>query len=153
LRSIVIVAFAQSLSCISIVPVRCNNRSSTFVPIQSHLFSILQMATPTPLLTPKTFHISGIVVDVYGLDELPPSCELVSCLWLLHGRLQSKEVMAETASTCIRHWNQSPAEPSSRTRGLLCVSFDQRNHGTRQTNALANQTWKENENHAVDMYW
>lgn len=60
--------------------------------------------------------------------------------------------MAETASTCISHWNQRTVEPTTRTRGLLCVSFDQRNHGTRQTNVLANQAWKENENHAVDMY-
>lgn len=110
------------------------------------------MATPTPLLAPKTFHISGIVVDVYGVDELPPSCESVSCLWLMHGRLQSKETMTETASTCIRHWNHRLADAATKTRGLICVGFDQRNHGTRQVNPVANQAWKENENHAMDMY-
>jgi hypothetical protein len=110
------------------------------------------MSSPTPLLAPKTFHIAGIVVDVYGVDELPPSCESISCLWLMHGRLQAKEVMAATASTCIRHWNQTLASASAGSRGLICVSFDQRNHGTRQVDARANQSWAENENHAVDMY-
>jgi hypothetical protein len=108
--------------------------------------------TPLPLLTPKTIHIAGILVDVYGVDELPPSCESVSCLWLLHGRLESKEIMAGTASTCIHHWNRSQVDSPTRSRGILCLCFDQRNHGTRQANALANQAWKENENHAVDMY-
>lgn len=117
------------------------------------------MPSPTPLLAPKTFRISGIEVDIFGLDNLPSSCESVSCLWLLHGRLQSRDAMAATASTCIRHWNERRASSSSSsspsactTRGLVCVSFDQRNHGTRSVGALANQAWKENELHALDMY-
>jgi hypothetical protein len=109
--------------------------------------------TPGSPLSATTFNIAGILVDVFGLDDLPQPCTSVSCLWLLHGRLQSREVMASTASSCIRHWNGRPADASSsQTRGLLAVSFDQRNHGSREVDAQANQGWKENDRHASDMY-
>lgn len=105
------------------------------------------MATSSPLgeihSTPtsvKTFHIAGILTSVYGLDELSSSCKSVSCLWLLHPRLDTKDNMAIVANTCINHWNRTPA--SDRTVGLIAVAFDQRNHGSREVVPLANQAWR-----------
>jgi hypothetical protein len=93
------------------------------------------MATPNPLekthskspasVSAKTFHIAGILTVVHGLDELQPSCKSISCLWLLHPRLQNKETMASVAQTCINDWNQRPS--SDRKVGLIAVAFDQRN--------------------------
>ncbi|TVY33547.1 hypothetical protein LOCC1_G008443 [Lachnellula occidentalis] len=119
------------------------------------------MATPNPLqdsasATPpgvslKTFHIAGILADVYGLDEVSPSCTSISCLWLLHPRLQTKQLMGTVASTCISDWNQRG--PGDRKTGLIAVAFDQRNHGTREVKAIANEAWRSgNETHAQDMF-
>jgi hypothetical protein len=119
------------------------------------------MATPNPLhdshpappppVSIKTFHIAGIIADVYGLDEVSPSCKSISCLWLLHPRLSVKERMTPVASTCINECNQRPS--GDRKVGLIAVAFDQRNHGTREVNPLANEAWRGgNETHAQDMF-
>ncbi|TGO08563.1 hypothetical protein BTUL_0202g00020 [Botrytis tulipae] len=117
------------------------------------------MATPNPLenappaisISEKTFHIAGILTTIYGLEEISPSCTSISCLWLLHPRLQTKKIMENVASTCIRGWNLQSG--SNRTVGLIAVAFDQRNHGSREVNALANESWRDgNETHAQDMF-
>ena len=37
--------------------------------------------------------------------------------------------------------------------GLIAVAFDQRNHGTREINQMANRDWRSgNETHAQDMF-
>ncbi|TVY68807.1 hypothetical protein LSUE1_G008659 [Lachnellula suecica] len=118
------------------------------------------MATPNPLqdshpshphVSMKTFYIAGIITDVYGLDEISPSCKSISCLWLLHPRLQVKQTMGSVAATCISDWNQRPA--GDRKVGLIAVAFDQRNHGSREVNALGNEAWRGgNETHAQDMF-
>lgn len=119
------------------------------------------MATPNPLekthsstppeVSSKTFHIAGILTTIYGLEELPSSCDTVSCLWLLHPRLQTKEVMASIGSVCIHDWNHH--RKSSSKKGLIAVAFDQRNHGTREVEKIANEAWKAgNPRHAQDMF-
>jgi len=117
------------------------------------------MATPNPLsnaneplsISATTFHIAGISTTVYGLDEVPASCKSISCLWLLHPRLQTKEIMASVASTCIIDWDQR--QSSDQKVGLIAVAFDQRNHGSREVNAVANRAWNAgNETHAQDMF-
>ncbi|KAF2138544.1 uncharacterized protein K452DRAFT_361218 [Aplosporella prunicola CBS 121167] len=117
------------------------------------------MATPNPLEhthsrgappdpSAKTFHIGGILTTVYGLDELPPQCSSLACLWLLHPRLQTQACMAPLAAQTIAAWNARGT-----SKGLLAVSFDQRNHGTRQVDELANEAWRQgNPRHAQDMF-
>jgi len=118
------------------------------------------MATPNPLagthsalptsISSRTFHIAGILTVVYGLDELPPTARMISCLWLLHPRLKTKQNMESVASSCITDWNGRPA--SDPKLGLIAIAFDQRNHGTREVNSLANESWREkNPTHAQDM--
>ncbi|KAH8820914.1 Alpha/Beta hydrolase protein [Xylogone sp. PMI_703] len=102
-------------------------------------------------ISEKVFTIAGILTSVYGLDELPADCKSVSCLWLLHPRLQIRQYMTSVASDCIHGWNQS--RPVDSKVGLIAVAFDQRNHGTREVMPLANQAWKEgNPLHAQDMF-
>jgi hypothetical protein len=63
--------------------------------------------------------------------------------------------MAPVAASVIGDWNKrlngsSPKKPS---RGLIAVSFDQRNHGSREVDKLANEAWRHgNEKHAQDMF-
>jgi hypothetical protein len=117
------------------------------------------MATTDPLqkthsespISAKTFHIAGILTVVHGLEELSPSCESISVLWLLHPRLSNKDAMASTANKCINDWNQRTS--SDEKVGLIAVAFDQRNHSSREVDSLANQAWRDgNVRHAQDMF-
>lgn len=104
---------------------------------------------PSPVSS-KTFTIAGISVTVYGLDELSPEAEKTACLWLLHPRLQTQECMAPLAAATLNDWNQRQERHQN---GLLAVTFDQRNHGSREINPLSNEAWRSgNERHAQDMF-
>ena len=117
------------------------------------------MATPNPLertypdppapVSKHCYLISGLWTTVYGLDEAKDNTE-VSCLWLFHPRLQTQGSMQQIAYSVVEDWLRQPSSP---TAGLIAVSFDQRNHGTREMNNLANKAWRDgNENHAQDMF-
>lgn len=122
---------------------------------------------PPPAVSVRTVHMAGLLVDVHGLDEMPPltsGTARVTCLWLHHQRLRSKEHMADTAARCVAAWNaraRSPAAAAPATantgddanRALIALAFDQRNHGSRLVHALANESWKKgNATHAQDMF-
>jgi len=107
-----------------------------------------------PTVSKKTFTISGILTTVHGLEALPAEAINVTCLWLLHPRLQTQTCMEPVAASAITDWNHQPiaAESAGHTIGLIAASFDQRNHGSREVNKLANETWRSgNESHAQDM--
>lgn len=59
--------------------------------------------------------------------------------------------MAQVASTFIVDW--AKRQPPDSHLGLIAVTFDQRNHGTRNVHKLANESWKSgNKSHAQDMF-
>ncbi|KAK2789178.1 hypothetical protein FQN53_002403 [Emmonsiellopsis sp. PD_33] len=96
--------------------------------------------------------VAGIQLTVYGLDELSPS-QPAACLWLFHGRLSSQQAMQPVAARCIDAWNSQNKHGQAKGKGLIAVSFDQRNHGGRTVDAEANQDWAGgNESHAADMF-
>ncbi|KAF2737428.1 hypothetical protein EJ04DRAFT_510305 [Polyplosphaeria fusca] len=108
-----------------------------------------------PNVSVQTFTIAGILVDVHGLSELPPSATSIACLWLLHPRLQRKETMHPIATDAIKAWNTRIAEDRAgkKPKGLIAVSFDQRNHGSRLVDKLHNEAWRQgNPRHAQDMF-
>lgn len=107
--------------------------------------------SPPPPVSQQTFHIAGILTTVYGLSEVPSSCNSISCIWLLHPRLQVKESMTPLASTIISAYNKNRSSTSK--KGLIAVAFDQRNHGTREVAKISNEAWRHgNKNHAQDMF-
>ncbi|KAI6084629.1 hypothetical protein F4821DRAFT_167193 [Hypoxylon rubiginosum] len=102
-----------------------------------------------PEVSRETLTIAGLKVDIYGLFELPPAASKVSCLWLHHPRLRVKEDMAAIASQILSAYHQQ----GSSSRGLIAVAFDQRNHGSRLVDDLANEAWRDgNKTHAQDMF-
>lgn len=110
-----------------------------------------------PHLSSKTFHIAGILTTVFGLDELHPNTRETACLWLLHPRLQTQACMQPFAASTIGSWNERVREGRAGSKqpptGLIAVSFDQRNHGTREVDKLANEAWRNgNPRHAQDMF-
>jgi hypothetical protein len=97
-----------------------------------------------------TYPIAGILTTVYGIDQLPKTVTDIAVLWLLHPRLQTQDSMAALANRAIEHWRQ---RPESENKGLLAVTFDQRNHGSREVDKLANEAWRAgNQRHAQDMF-
>lgn len=115
--------------------------------------NVFKKAYPEPPapVSKTEFIIGGIQTSVFGLDELPQSQE-VSCLWLLHPRGATREVMDPFAAAVIGQWNRN-GSGSSGHHGLICASFDQRNHGTRMVDDRANQDWRgKNPTHGIDMF-
>lgn len=112
-----------------------------------------QKSIPYPPTVSRVEHIiAGIKTLTYGLAELPASCTEVAVVWLLHPRLQAQECMAPFAAQFIHAWNALPGQ-ENRRKGLIAVSFDQRNHGTRLLDPVANEAWRSgNERHAQDMF-
>lgn len=112
-------------------------------------------ASPPPQVSKKTFTIAGILTTVFGLEELPSQLSEVACLWLLHPRLQTQACMEPIAGSTIGDWNKRIREGRAgrSPKGLIAVSFDQRNHGTREIDQIANEAWRSgNERHAQDMF-
>ncbi|KAF5001896.1 hypothetical protein FGRMN_743 [Fusarium graminum] len=103
-----------------------------------------------PEISVKTIPMAGLLVDVYGLNELPPNVP-VSCLWLLHPRTRTRGRMQDIARRTIAAWtSHAGANPK---RGLIALSFDMPNHGTRLVSESANVAWdKGNTTHAIDMF-
>ncbi|KAL8827975.1 MAG: hypothetical protein Q9191_002860 [Dirinaria sp. TL-2023a] len=109
---------------------------------------------PIPAISKKRCTVSGIITTVYGLEELPEDVTEVVCLWLLHPRLQTHSCMEPVAASAIQDWNieLERMKETGRRFGLIAVSFDQRNHGSREVDALANEAWRSgNKSHAPDM--
>lgn len=104
-----------------------------------------------PQVSKTTIPVTGLIVDVYGLDELPAGATAVSCLWLHHGRLGNKNDMATFAALALSAWHARSTSSSS--RGLIAVAFDSRNHGARLAHKASNDAWRDgNKTHAQDMF-
>jgi hypothetical protein len=115
-------------------------------------------ANPPDPVSQTVYSIAGIQTTVYGLSELPEHLSDLAVLWLLHPRLKTERSMAPIAAQTIHHWNSRFGERAANAtrnpvKGLIAVSFDHRNHGTRMADKLANEAWKQgNPRHAQDMY-
>lgn len=113
----------------------------------------LDAGRPKPVTVSRNVYaIAGISVTVFGLEELDTQASEVACLWLLHPRLATQERMVDIAATTITDWNTKITDIPT-AKGLIAVSFDQRNHGTRMVDPLANEAWRQgNPRHAQDMF-
>lgn len=104
---------------------------------------------PPPTVSVKTITMGGLLVDVYGLEELPAPTVPTTCLWLLHPRTRTRARMADIASRVIHAYNASGKQTG---RGLVALAFDMPNHGSRLVSDEANTAWAQgNSLHAVDM--
>lgn len=101
----------------------------------------------------ETITMAGLLVDIYGLDQVPPPsrpCPL-TCLWLLHPRLRSRSSMQDIAERTLAAWHQS-YQYRARRRSLIALAFDMPNHGSRKVCETSNLDWEEgNLSHACDM--
>jgi len=86
-------------------------------------------------------YIGGLRAAIHGLAGLPAT-SAVTAVHLLHPRLQTAEWMSAIAHEILA----AAASPT------ICVSIEQRNHGTRLVDGARNGTWRDgNSSHAVDL--
>ncbi|CAJ2502410.1 Uu.00g098040.m01.CDS01 [Anthostomella pinea] len=112
---------------------------------------LAQSSASAEVVSKTTLPIAGLQVDIYGLSELPANATSISCLWLHHPRLRTKDMMAYIANASLSAFHSSSTAPT--TRGLIAVAFDQRNHGSRIIDPVGNESWKKgNKTHAQDMF-
>jgi hypothetical protein len=108
----------------------------------------------SPSLSKKNLSVAGIITNVYGIAELPNHITEVACLWLLHPRHKARGDMEVVATTILGEWNKrlKDGRAGNSPKGLIAVSFDGRNHGSREITPSANEVWRTgNETHAQDM--
>lgn len=74
-----------------------------------------------PAISLKTLAITGILVDIYGLDELPSPLTHVSVLWLHNPRLGNRARMTPMAKRAVAEYNKT--RPEGTTRGLIAAAF------------------------------
>lgn len=88
-------------------------------------------------------HIGGISVAVFGdLESGKPK----SGIFLLHGRMQKREIMYEFA-------RDIKEQVSTGVQDALVFLINHRNHGDRKVDLTANKGWDQgNQTHAFDMY-
>lgn len=131
-------------------PFSLGDHSLLFHTMTDPLTSVDSGRSKPDSISQKVYAIAGISVTVFGLEELRPQVNDVACLWLLHPRLGTQERMTHIAESTITDWN---AHHRDTPKGLIAVAFDQRNHGTRMVDPLANESWKQgNPRHAQDMF-
>ena len=134
--------------------------SNLAIIIQLHLIKTMETPTdadyvtdglpPPPEVSMTTIPMAGLLVDVYGLNELPSSPSApTTCLWLLHPRTRTRMRMRDIASRVLHAYHQTS---STSRRGLIALAFDMPNHGSRLVSEKANGAWRAgNGTHAIDM--
>jgi len=101
--------------------------------------------------------VGGISVNVFTQGETDETSLPPAILFFVHGRMESAEKYEPRIHQLFRNVN-SISNGAKRSRNLIIVTLDQRNHGTRFLNAKQNEMWhptdpeKHNETHAIDMY-
>lgn len=81
----------------------------------------LEALPEPPAVAKKTIAINGILVDIYGLDDVPSGLTHVSVLWLHNPRMGNKERMGPIAQRAVGEYNRTRAAGS--TRALIAVAF------------------------------
>ncbi|KAK7032953.1 Alpha/Beta hydrolase protein [Favolaschia claudopus] len=96
----------------------------------------------------QTIVIAGLQVHIHTTDDHATSSRPILALFALHGRLESSERMQDLISAML----ESAGKQDQRSRDLIVVTFDQRNHGSRLQDLNANEDFKQNARHAIDMW-
>ena len=87
---------------------------------------LLQLAKYERVRTLKHMQSGPPVLCLLDLDseeQCTNQADISTGLWLLHPRLQTKQIMENVASSCITEWNTRPAHDQK--VGLIAVAFDQ----------------------------
>ncbi|KAJ9109202.1 hypothetical protein QFC21_000531 [Naganishia friedmannii] len=100
-------------------------------------------------------NIGGINTVVYNFEAAKRSNLPITVLIATHGRGEDQfhltELIAGTYKK-VDELEKKAGDSGKRKRDLIVVTLDQRNHGERKVDDIANQGFEANERHAIDMY-
>ncbi|WRT69279.1 uncharacterized protein IL334_006263 [Kwoniella shivajii] len=103
-----------------------------------------------PTVSVKEVSIVGLECKVYGLEEVQNSDKPLAVLVAAHGRTNSQKNMITFSQGILGIVNDETKNRNSK-RDLLIVTLDQRNHGKRISDKVANLSFDENPRHLIDM--
>lgn len=92
-----------------------------------------------------TLCIAGIEIHVYSNGQLNDIPSVFDLVFTMHGRGNTYLSMEKYAYSILKAHGEST---KLKGRGLLVVSFDQRNHGHRLVDKIRNEGWDKNKTHA-----
>ncbi|KAF9892305.1 hypothetical protein FE257_002082 [Aspergillus nanangensis] len=122
-------------------------------PLESLALSEIYNVRYDPSVSQQRHTVNGIVITVFGLDQLPLSTVDIAAAWLLHPRLGAQDDMAGIANALVRKWNNTHSHANGPRKGLIAITLDHRNHGTRLLDPAKNDNWRQgNSRHAEDMF-
>ncbi|KAI5955735.1 hypothetical protein KGF54_001237 [Candida jiufengensis] len=111
-----------------------------------------------------TYNIGGIDTHVYNSDILTPYIESfnnelqhptheipINVLYLLHQRQGDYKYTESIAYNILEQFYSKKSNLETGDIPLICVTFDLRNHGSREIDSLKNHGWDKNKTHGVDM--
>ncbi|KAK9237452.1 Alpha/Beta hydrolase protein [Lipomyces kononenkoae] len=106
------------------------------------------LSDDTPRSSETTVNIAGILVHLYGVNELTPDqAKDTTVLFHVHGRTRSYKDSEQFAHQLLHTLGKN-----GHARGLVIATFDNRNHGIRKIDDLAIHAWDNgNAKHAQDM--
>jgi pimeloyl-ACP methyl ester carboxylesterase len=119
-------------------------------------------------ISKQEFVIGGITVYVYNADKLEAYIDLINSIYhtashlhkqltdvpintvyLIHGRGQDYTYTEQLAYNILSQYYEKKDSPQV---PMICITFDNRNHGQRLVGQLQNSSWNSgNETHALDM--
>ncbi|KAG0700573.1 Alpha/Beta hydrolase protein [Suillus ampliporus] len=93
----------------------------------------------------QTLIVGGLIVDVYSHPSATDPTIPIHALFFLHGRTgfaQNRDVVTTVKAIFDANYGSAVAA-SPRTKDLIMVAFDHRNHGTRLVSEQRNSRWSE----------
>lgn len=110
--------------------------------IATHVYNGAQLAPYINLVNEKFSKHSGIT-DARQFEQVP-----VKFLYLIHQRGGDYKFTESAAYNILKQYYQ---KSSNNDVPLVCVTFDNRNHGTRVVDENKNRGWNHNDTHGVDL--
>ncbi|KAK9452488.1 Alpha/Beta hydrolase protein [Dipodascopsis uninucleata] len=106
----------------------------------------------TPKSSITTVNIAGILVYIYGLEELTEEQKKdVVVFFHIHGRTRTYKSSEEAILQILADVRKATSRSGTK-KGFIGVTFDNRNHGARAIDTISIASWHGgNENHGQDM--
>ncbi|UKZ68253.1 uncharacterized protein TrAtP1_009289 [Trichoderma atroviride] len=108
------------------------------------------LPSTTPRSSKTSIAIGGVIIYVYGLEELKQKSGVdVGVLYLAHNRTRTYLVTEGIAHEILHRYRN---DGRRKRIEMIAVTMNMRNHGDRQVSRDANLTWSGgNDNHAMDL--
>ncbi|KAF5660356.1 alpha beta hydrolase family domain-containing protein [Fusarium circinatum] len=104
----------------------------------------------TPRSSKSSFVVGGVQIYLYGLEDLDDSpSDDIAVLYLAHNRTRTYLVTEGIAHEILHMYR---TDGRRKRMPMIAVTMNMRNHGDREIDQRANETWSSgNKNHGIDL--